>query len=167
MKKVFVTLLVLALTMSFQNIVYAEEKADKQLFVDKEYGYTYSEVKVQDNKSVVRSYENASAVALSEKIDMLSRTLKYDVNVADEDKYRRIKSVLVDLGMDNFFVDELTKDNLEMYCASNKIGVVSSYTKTDLDGSGVSASIGFASAKRLVKDVRTLEFDDDLLYVPD
>lgn len=121
MKKMLYVLIAIAMLISIPTHAFAEDQAvDKKIFVNEEYGYTYSE-EVNADRNTVRTYENPTVTELREQLDSLRRISNYNVEISSEEKFAVIKSVLTDLGMEREFVECLSDESLDEYCSSPKI----------------------------------------------
>lgn len=124
MNKILYVLVAIAILVSMPVQALAEDyTVDKKIFVNEEYGYTYSE-EINTNKKTVRTYENPTVMELKEQLDSLQRISNYNVEVPSEEKFAVIKSVLTDLGMPDDIANNLSEDSLENYCRSPKIVTV-------------------------------------------
>lgn len=121
MKKIVYAVIAIAMLITIPTQAFAEEEiVGKKMFVNSEYGYTYSEEFNEDNNPV-RIYENPSLAEISEQLDMFQRISTHNVEISNEEKYAKIKSVLNDLGMPVDISDNLPEQSLESYCSSPKI----------------------------------------------
>ena len=76
------------------------------------------------------------------------RIYKQDNNVSPNSisngDYSEIKNVLLALGMEQCFIDNLSQDDLEIYANSSQISASFSYTKTDSEGTTINVDEAYA-----------------------
>ncbi len=122
MKKLISLIVFLAIFMSFSAPVYALTDNTTKLITNSEYDYQITEY-VKDNNQLVRTYINYLNVGT-----LNAQSNGYDLN------YEKIKAVLRDLGMSDYFIDMLSAEDLERYQNCKALVGTGSYIKIDENG---------------------------------
>ena len=133
MKRLFALLLVIAMIVSFQTTVFAQEQEDGKTIANEKYGYTITQQNNADG-SEVRVYVNHNAGELRNALNMGRSLYGNKVEIPEDEKYEYIKSVLTDVGFATKAIASYTESDFEEYCASDFIQTTTSYYKVDDEG---------------------------------
>lgn len=122
---VSIALVFVLLSTAYINVSATNEHVSMFYETNPEFGYTYTKHTDSFGK-ITSSYV---------KDDHLANQALVRLRTNDEqDNNAYIKSVLLDLGMSNKFIDYLTVEKLDMYANAEAIITATSYCKSDLEG---------------------------------
>lgn len=133
MKRIITVVLTLALLVAIPAQVRAEEKVGEKLLTNEEFGYTISET-VDEFGRVVLKYENPKAPELKKMLDTMSRRAVLDLEIPEDVKYAKMKSVLVDLGKEGIFLDDVSAEDYEEYLSASEISSLTTYYREAPNG---------------------------------
>ena len=149
MKKLLTILLTLAIAISLPYATYAADSMNSNaIHTIDEFGvieYT------DDNHQIIRIYSQTPALS----------TTCYRLN--EQVNHHTTRTILAQLGMDEFFINQLTDEQLDEYANAKSFVGISSYIKTDVDGniSYVSKSDAIKSAYAINNNFDQIIFDGD------
>lgn len=123
----------MALIVSFPTTVFAQEQEDGNTVVNEEYGYTITQQSTAEG-SIIRTYENPNVDTMKTAINMGRSLYGNKVEIPEDEKYEKIKTVLTDVGFADKAIASYDAEDFEEYCASNFIQASTSYYKVDAEG---------------------------------
>lgn len=119
MKRITVLLLVLSMLLSVSSFTLAESSKDET----NEKGLEFGIYEIVDDKNqIVRVYEKKITTPHQEQ---------FTTKIYSEDQYSEIKEILLTLGMEQDFIDNLSENDLKLYESSEMLIGTITYTKTD------------------------------------
>lgn len=147
MKKLITILLTLAMATSLSHATYAADSMNSSAIntVDEFSAIEYTD----DNHQIVRIYS---------QIPTLSTTC---YRLSEQVNHHTTRTILAQLGMDEFFINQLTDEQLDEYANAKSFVSISSYIKTDAEGniSYVSKSDATNSAYAINDRIDQIIFD--------
>jgi hypothetical protein len=131
MKKIMTLVLSLTLLMSMSIPVFAANSKDSVISIGDLRPTSVDELgvtEVIDNNRIIRTYTREETGISSQRAD---------AKFTYSNDYAETKALLLALGMEQAFIDNLSAETLDKYANSPKLIGVTTYSKVDMDGNAV------------------------------